>query len=440
MKNRTNDHTPHTHDHSRRHFLKMGASVLGATVLASTQTGAMLDACNTLWTTQSENSAQSMPLGGGDIGLNVWVQNGQLLFYIARSGCFDENNQILKLGRVRISFTPNPFAQDQPFRQELKLRHGYVELQGTLPDGQPLLAKIWVEIHRPVIHVDIDAQSPLSIQATYESWRTEPREIPPGVENRFPCLNLWEYPGPVYTYPDEVRFDGQSILWYHRNRNDDLVVDKMIKQQGLEEVRDQIPNPLRNRTFGGLIDADNLAPAGTTSGQYAGTDFLAWTLKTNHPAPSHRLRIVLHTAQTETLDQWRCQLENIARQAHDQAQTAWHVHQDWWKNFWDRSHIFINPDKPDPSDPAWCVGRNYQLFRYMLACNAYGLYPTRFNGGLLTFDPAFVQVDGASQPFSQTNQTPDYRCWGEGSTAQAQRWCYWPLTVKSDSISRSILH
>jgi len=40
-----------------------------------------------------------MPCGGGDTGLNVWVENGDLLCYVQRSGCFDENNQYLKFGR-----------------------------------------------------------------------------------------------------------------------------------------------------------------------------------------------------------------------------------------------------------------------------------------------------------------------------------------------------
>ncbi|RYZ26724.1 MAG: hypothetical protein EOO10_14760, partial [Chitinophagaceae bacterium] len=40
-----------------------------------------LDRHNITWTSQSQNSGESMPVGGGDIGLNVWVENGELLFY-----------------------------------------------------------------------------------------------------------------------------------------------------------------------------------------------------------------------------------------------------------------------------------------------------------------------------------------------------------------------
>src|SRR4051812_43753074 len=80
-----------------------------------------LNSCNITWTGQSKNSSESMPCGGGDIGLNVWVENGELLFYVSRTGTFDDNNALLKLGRVRVKLSPNPFARGE-FRQELVLK------------------------------------------------------------------------------------------------------------------------------------------------------------------------------------------------------------------------------------------------------------------------------------------------------------------------------
>lgn len=55
---------------------------------------------NLVWESQSLNSSESMPCGGGDIGLNVWVENGDTFFYIARSGTFVEVE--LKNGKVKI--------------------------------------------------------------------------------------------------------------------------------------------------------------------------------------------------------------------------------------------------------------------------------------------------------------------------------------------------
>lgn len=33
------------------------------------------------WHTQSKNCSESMPCGGGEIGLNVWAEDGDILFY-----------------------------------------------------------------------------------------------------------------------------------------------------------------------------------------------------------------------------------------------------------------------------------------------------------------------------------------------------------------------
>ncbi|MFG0333144.1 MAG: hypothetical protein ACF8TS_07270, partial [Maioricimonas sp. JB049] len=41
-------------------------------------------------------------------------------------------------------------------------------------------------------------------------------------------------------------------------------------------------------------------------------------------------------------------------------------------------------------DKRWQVARNYQVFRYQLGCNAFGSFPTKFNGGLFTTDPEYV--------------------------------------------------
>ncbi len=66
---------------------------------------------NIVWDRPSANSSESMPAGGRDIGLNVWVEDGEVLFYMQRSGSLAENNEYLKLGRVRLRLDPNPFAE-----------------------------------------------------------------------------------------------------------------------------------------------------------------------------------------------------------------------------------------------------------------------------------------------------------------------------------------
>jgi hypothetical protein len=73
-------------------LLFFSSLLLSSLLFAQTE----LDQCNIVWNSQSKNSGESMPCGGGDIGLNVWVENNELLFYIAKSGTFDENNTLGK--------------------------------------------------------------------------------------------------------------------------------------------------------------------------------------------------------------------------------------------------------------------------------------------------------------------------------------------------------
>lgn len=111
------------------------------------------DQYNIVWDTQSINSSESMPLVGGDIGCNVWVENGDILWYLQRSGSLDENGEYLKMGRFRLKLNPNPFKGETSFRQELKLTEGYIEIESNKKEGsstETALLKLWVDVFNPV--------------------------------------------------------------------------------------------------------------------------------------------------------------------------------------------------------------------------------------------------------------------------------------------------
>lgn len=81
-----------------------------------------LDRLNVVWETPSENSFGSMPLGNGDIGMNVWAEpNGDILFYISKVNAFDAGHELPKLGLIRMRFEP-ALNTSVSFRQELSLR------------------------------------------------------------------------------------------------------------------------------------------------------------------------------------------------------------------------------------------------------------------------------------------------------------------------------
>ncbi|HEX5790593.1 MAG TPA: DUF5703 domain-containing protein [Luteolibacter sp.] len=393
---------------------------------------------NVVWTSQSENSAGSMPCVGGDIGLNVWVEKGELFFLIGRAGCRDENGSLLKLGRVRLQIDPSPFAADAEFRQELRLQDGQVWIHAARKDGNSADIRLWVEIDRPVVHAEVHTSQASKVEASYESWRHQRIELPNTGKNlhRGQCLIHFDnYPGQVFVEADDFRAGEQSIRFWHRMKEDRNIFHHLVKTQGLEAIADKLVDPCRNLTFGGELSGRSVADgtstpfvrSGETAGEYALTPFKGWRYRSQVPAKEHRIDVVTLIEQAQSLDAWHASLDAKVQelQQDDLAQARQRARQ-WWDGYWARSHLRINPTK-DASDPGWRVARNYNLFRYMLASGLNGREPIMFNGGVLTFDPIY-----AAPRFKGPGYTPDHRQWGSALTAQNQRCMYWPMLKSGD--------
>src|SRR5437879_4241487 len=102
----------------------------------------LLDDYNIQWDIPGPGSAQSMPLGNGDIGLNVWVEkNGDLVFYISKTDAWGgeldaqkddwmkQGGVLMKLGAIRVSVSPGPLTNSPVFKQILKLTNGEISVQ-----------------------------------------------------------------------------------------------------------------------------------------------------------------------------------------------------------------------------------------------------------------------------------------------------------------------
>ena len=361
-----------------------------------------------IWTSPSLNSSESMPCGGGDIGMNVWVENGDLLFYVARSGAFDENNTMLKQGRFRVRLSPNPFLKATDFNQTLKLIDGFVEISAN-----GTIVKLWADVNKPVIHLDISSNKKISSEIRYENWRYADRLIRKGEgqQNSY----KWAVPAGTHLTKDTVFATGNTVTFFHRN-TEKTIFDATVAQQGLESVKSELYNPISNLTSGGKLWGKNLIFSGNNHGIYAGTDFKAWIFKSRKAFTNQRINIALEISQADNLVDWQNSLNKTiasinAKEDREKSIT-------WWNSFWNRSFIHIGGEAKN-------LSRNYTLFRYMLGCNVNSNWPTRFNGGLFTFDPVFVD--------STCKFTPDYRKWGGGTfTAQNQRLIYWPLLKSGD--------
>ena len=348
-----------------------------------------------VWTTQSQNSAGSMPCGGHDVGMNVWVENGDILFYVSKSGMLDENNTLLKAGRFRLNIKGQPFSGTD-FEQRLCLDDGAIYIK-----GKGISIRLWADVYQPKVFVEMNATHKADATLSYESWRYKDRPV-----TKAECQQgsyKWNIPADCTTFADSIKAAKSSIDFWHTNRSY-TVFDYTVSREGLDTIKDELYNPIGGKTFGGSITMPGFKFTGTSTGTYASTDYKAW----HYSATGIR-------QATVSIDLYTGETASTALSAKkSKAQST-----KWWHRFWQRS--FITAEGKGAA-----MARNYELFRYMLGCNAYGEYPTKFNGSLFTFDPVYADP---KCPF-----TPDFRKWGGGTmTAQNQRLVYWPMLKSGDT-------
>ena len=370
-------------------LLALLAALPPAAVAADAPPAPSLDPYNVVWNKPAADSCGSMPVGNGDVALNAWVEkNGDLVFYIGKNDAWSEDTTspgygaygLIKVGKVRVSLTPNPFATPAPgFQQTLRLRDGTFEVSAGA-EGKKSSILLWVDAARPVIHVQSSCSSPVQMKVTLESWRTEPTEwlgtdtILPNQKNR--------------------------IAWYYRNSNKD------------------IPG-LINRTIGAVIEGAGLAGKSPV------------TLESVAATTTQHLAVHTLTAQCPLPAQWLQKLaDQIAATNATPLDSARNEHVAWWNQFWDRSHIYITAGEKSRE-----VTLGYLMQRYLNACSSRGEFPIKFNGSLFVIEgkgPIVHKDKKKEKPDIIMPGTADYRSWGYQYWFQNTRPCYWPMMASGD--------
>ena len=342
--------------------------------LVNAQIKQPIDAYNINWTDFSNDSQESLPIGNGDIALNVWTEkNGDILFYIGKSDAWSEanNTQLVKVGRVRVTLSPNPFVAGTDFSQSLHLSDGEILIKGG-----GTTVRVWVDANAPVIRVESKSVEATSIKVTLDPWRTkEVNKVSSDI-----------------VLPDEKN----KITWYHRNENPIL--------------------PSNHNTFGAVIQGKGLVRG-------EGNTLVSAAQKENYVA------VYPLTAVTETAKDWITNVNAlVATNEKTNIEKARTAHQKWWTDFWTRSHIYIKGDTT-----AEKVALGYNLQRYLDACTSRGAYPIKFNGTIFNMDnPGNTKKEKGSKVDIPDPFDADMRAWGGQYWFQNTRPMYWPMLAAGD--------
>lgn len=334
-----------------------------------------------VWNSPSTDYNGSMPLGNGEIGLNVWMEpSGDLLLYIGTTDSWDDNGRLLKLGRIRIKINNHPTNSEEFFQQRLNLQKGTIEIQSGTGEQSASL-RVWVDACHPVIEVEIQTSTITETTASIELWRNHQMSIPSSSLECSDVLTNDPQQRPLIIEPDTLITNlSQQIGWYHHNTKS--IGPQMCAQiQGLQDF--PRPDPLLGRTCGAIITA--------TRGQRISDTQLQST-----PGHSHQFQIAVHTEHPATPQQWQQATEQLQAQANSiPLELRRQQHTNWWREFWNRSWITISSQQPSEANPAqavddaYVVSQAYALQRFINACAGRGHYPIK-NSHLL--DTIIVEV------------------------------------------------
>ncbi|MCF6356943.1 MAG: DUF5703 domain-containing protein, partial [Draconibacterium sp.] len=368
---------------------------------------------NVIWNSPSQNSMGSMPAGNGDIGINLWVEeNGDLLFYLSKTDAWSENARLLKIGKIRLSLSPNPFINGNKFLQELILQDGVIQIEAGNNENTVTI-RTWIDANNPVVEMDVISKSPISAKVITEPWRTERRQIINSTELHSAYGLGGEGGSNVFVEKDEVVKDSdEGVIWLHRNERS--VWADNLKLQGLEQFINKNNDPLLHRTFGGLIRSVELKKTAPNK------------LKSAKPLNKFSVSVYALTSQTKSQKEWISQITEKAKTIESLDRTErLENHKMWWQTFWERSYINISTKNSAEKAAVFNVTRNYALQRYINACSGRGGSPIKFNGSIFTVDTE--NLEGNFKGFDA-----DYRRWGGPFWWQNTRLPYWSMLESGD--------
>lgn len=373
---------------------------------------ALSDPHDVTWTQQGRDYRDSMPIGNGDIGANVWTeQNGDVVLLLGTTDAYTENGELVKLGRVRISTSPALFA-GRRFFQRLEPQEGAIEIES----GTQGALRIWVDADHPVIHIELQSDMPVKMKARVELWRLMPRETRQGgaeLNGRAVLRELNNIPGGSVTIDTDSVFPARTdeIMWAHHNARS--VYPMVLRNQHLGALVDKYPDPLLCRTFGAAMKGPGMASSGDL------------TLESKQPGNKQRVDIYELTNRSETLRDWQSSLDNlVAGESAVALETARSDHRAWWNQFWSRSWMEVTG-----SADASAVTEGYAMQRYMDAAGGRGAVPIKYNGSIFTVGQE--PRDGTYDP-AKGQRDADYRDWGSNFWLQNTRLLYWPLVASGD--------
>lgn len=326
------------------------------------------------------SKTESLPIGNGDIGANVWADcDGDINILISKTDAVSEIGRLLKVGLIKLKFTFPVFLNEEP-DTTLDFSDGSVTVKNSTSE-----VKIAAFRDTSLLAAKFTSIKNIKMQAEAIIWRDK-------LYKHNPVDQSARYSGcPFDLYESaDIRTDENTV--YHFNKWS--YVDYTKKNQHLRELKDYIKNNCFAYSFE-MNEKGDTVYVNAESGIVNSPETLVKTVKLG----------AINAAKEDDF-------ENLLA-----------INEKYWKKYFGEFYIqtYGNKDAED-------VSKLYTLQKYMSGCVNRGKLPVKFNGSIFTVTGA----EGRELDF-------DYRNWAGDYWIQNTRLIYWNMLYMGDFEGMKVL-
>lgn len=330
---------------------------------------------------------ESIPVGNGDLGANIWAEKDGIYFLLSKTDAFSRLHRLIKTGFLKFTL-PNKKAFDT-LEFHLSLEERILKIK-----NEDISFEIYADANNPIYVINISGDiggGKLSLI----NYRSEPEKIDCTDRSNYQLnhdknthidFDCTEDADTVFSVGDG------TLGQYHRNS--ESLYKFSLHHQHLEDYEGD--DPLTDLTFGFLAYSPDVNIKGESLEFKKGTK---------------NARVIIHSLceKCGKPEEFIDKIKNIP-------ETDREKHISYWKEMWNKSYVYMSGSKK-----AEKLTQGYILQRYMNICAGKGKYPIKFNGSIFTCQPS---------PHREENM--DYRNWGGYYWLQNTRLIYWNMLYSGD--------
>lgn len=337
-----------------------------------------------------DSSMQSIPLGNGTIGANVWGKEDGIYVLMSHTDAFSELHRLLKTGYIKISFEPNILEAGLEFL--LSFNDGMLKIS-----NEKLSITVLADALNPVYKIFIETKQKVMCKLSVINYRDEILHIENDDRSNYQLNHSGNVllPFECTESKDELFSLGKnSIGQYHKN--DKSIYSFSLEHQGLDDYNNK-KDPLLDLTFGFLAKSDMMKVDNDS-------------LVTDEPCEKLSIDIFSKVSKCLDIEKWKKELLNVK-------EFDLNKHKQYWQALFSKSYIHTHDDRFADE-----IAMGYLCQRYMNICAGRGTWPIKFNGSIFTCQ--------TSPHFQKENY--DYRNWGGFYWCQNTRLIYWNMLFSGD--------